>query len=163
MNCRDIKKNLPGLIDNSLSENEMEDIRQHLKECENCQKEFESINKLLNSAKKIQIPEYDQSFWNARYEIVLKQAQERHRRHIFVKRLRIGFGFLGIFLILFVSKGYFEKNKPVDFIQAPGILSSIPDDVLSEKIFPLPVDEMGKIFDFLKPEDQMTILAEYLH
>ncbi|MCM8758325.1 MAG: zf-HC2 domain-containing protein [Candidatus Omnitrophica bacterium] len=162
MKCEEIRKKILDLIDGTLPENFQQIIHKHLEECNVCRNEFESLRKILISAKKIKVPEYDRSFWNSRYEMLLSKAQQRYKKHIFIKRLKIVFGFLGIFLIFIVSKSYLKETEPI--IPPVGeITYHIPDDVLSEKTLLLPVDEMKKIFEFLEPEDQMTILAEYLN
>lgn len=163
MKCEEIKQKIMDFVEGNLQKEQYLIIQNHLKECNSCEKEFEWITGIISSAKKIQIPEYDQSFWDSRYEMIVSKAQQRYRQEIFVRRMKIAFGFLGIFLMLFASKSYLQKNKPTIFINVPEVAYHIPDEVLSEKTFLLPVDEMKKIFDFLEPEDQMTVFAEYLH
>ncbi|MCX7706103.1 MAG: zf-HC2 domain-containing protein [bacterium] len=163
MKCEEVRKKIVEFLDGTLSEAQYHIIQQHIKGCDKCKKESEAINEIITSAKNIKIPEYDHSFWNTRYQMIITKAQERYRHQIFTRKLQVGFGFLAVLLIFFVSRPYFNEKKLTDFINVPEIAYNIPDEVLSEKTLPLPVDEMKQILDFLEPHDQATILAEYLH
>lgn len=163
MKCEEIRKKILDLIDGTLDGDNQNIIREHLEECDSCRNEYESMSEIISSAKKIKIPEYDQSFWNSRYEMLLLKAQQRQRKEIFARKLKIAFGFLGIILMVLVSQSYLKENEPISSPTTPEIAYHIPDEVLSEKILLLPVDEMKKIVEFLEPEDQAIILAEYLH
>lgn len=158
MKCKKIRNKIIGFVDGSLSDIDTREILQHIKECEVCRKELESVKEIFASAKDIQVPQYDESFWQLNFENIFEKAQQRKHRVVFLRRLRISFALMSIFLVLLASKLYIQKNKPIEFINA-----YIPDEVLSEHFLPLPLDVAKNILDILEPEDRIMVLAEYLH
>lgn len=162
MRCERIKDKIIGFVDGSLSERDSKEILQHIKECEVCRRELESVKEIFVSAKDIQVPQYDESFWQLNFEKIFEKAQQRKHRIVFLRRLRISIALVSVFLMLFVSRFYFQKNKPIEFINVPEV-AHIPDEVLSEHFLPLPLDVAKNVLDILEPEDRIMLLAEYLH
>ncbi|MCM8764975.1 MAG: zf-HC2 domain-containing protein [Candidatus Omnitrophica bacterium] len=162
MKCEEIKKKIIEFVDGGLSDVERIDIEKHLEECHRCRKEIESVKTIFSSAKQIKTPEYDEAFWNARYNIIFEKAQRINHQRSLVRRMKLGFGLIGIFLMIFASKAYYHKYRPPVPVNVPGISYYVPEEVLSEKTFPIPMNELKKIVDFLEPEEHMMILADYL-
>ncbi|MCM8788642.1 MAG: zf-HC2 domain-containing protein [Candidatus Omnitrophica bacterium] len=160
MKCEEIKKKIIEFVDGGLSDVERIDIEKHLEECHRCRKEIESVKTIFSSAKQIKTPEYDEAFWNARYNMTFEKAQRRNQRELLLRRMRLGFGLLGIFLMIFISKAYFQKNRVI--INVLDVAYYVPDEVLSEKTLPISVNDLKNVIDFLEPEEHMMILAEYL-
>ncbi|MGC9065526.1 MAG: anti-sigma factor family protein [Candidatus Ratteibacteria bacterium] len=162
MNCKQIKKELVDYVTGNVSEPEISQIRQHLLECQDCRKEIEILTEIMLTVRGMKIPEHDENFWTMKYQQVIEKAEQRHRRSVFIKRLRVGFGLIAIVLILFGSRVFIGKNAPVRFPEVSEVAYYVPDDVLAENNLPLPIDELNKVVDLLGPEDHMLILSEYL-
>ncbi|MCM8825741.1 MAG: zf-HC2 domain-containing protein [Candidatus Omnitrophica bacterium] len=162
MKCKEIKNKIIEFVDGGLSDVERADIDKHLNECHRCREEFESIKMIFRSAKQIKIPVYDEAFWSARYNTIVEKAQKNHHEQ-FLRRMRLGFGLLGIFLVVFISRFYYQRyNVPLPINDAPEISYYVPEEVLFEKTLPVSVNDLKRVVDFLEPEEHMMILAEYL-
>jgi len=162
MNCEQIKKKLVDYADGSVSKPEQNQIQSHLAECPACRKEFETLTEIVVTARSIKVPEHDENFWNVKYQQVIDRAEHRQHRTVFIKRLRLGFGVVGILLVLFGSRVFIGKNAPVRFPEVSEVAYNVPEDVLSENKLPFSIDELNKVVDLLGPEDHMMILSEYL-
>ncbi len=164
MRCEDIKKKILWVLESDLSEDEKKKILNHLNDCEKCRLEFEFTKGILESARSIKIPQYDEAFWSSRYEEILEKARERNRRLIFTRRLSLIPGFaIVLFVAIFAWKVYFFKNEPVEPVSLQEQQYNIPEEVLSDHELPLPVEELRKIVGYLDHEDHIMILASYLH
>ncbi|MCM8821744.1 MAG: zf-HC2 domain-containing protein [Candidatus Omnitrophica bacterium] len=162
MKCEEIKNKIIEFVDGGLSDVERTDIEKHLNECHRCREEFESIKMIFSSAKQIKVPVYDETFWNSRYNTIFEKAQRRVQREHFTRRMRLGFGLLGIFLMIFTSRAYYHKYRTPVPVNVPEISYYVPEEVLSEKTLPISVNDLKRVVDFLEPEEHMMILAEYL-
>ncbi len=162
MKCEEIREKIIQFVDGDLTETEYQNIQKHLEQCNICRRDLVSIREIMDSARGIQIPQYDEAFWKARYDKIFEKATKRQHRLVFLRRLRMGFSFFMVLFILLVSSTYFHKNRQVNLINTTEIVY-VPDEVLSEKPLLFSMDEMKNIIDILGPEDRMLIFAEYLH
>ncbi|HOC02953.1 MAG TPA: zf-HC2 domain-containing protein [bacterium] len=166
MNCDRVKQKLVFYVDGSLSETERNEISQHLKQCDTCEADYRTTVEMVESARKMKIPEHDDMFWNVHYQMTMSRIEQKHHRRTLIKTLKLASGVIGVLLLFFVSRSYIEKSKPENFVSMPVGISDIAYNILynilpSDKL-PIPVEQLQNVVDLLEPEEHMIILTELL-
>ncbi|MEJ2367433.1 MAG: zf-HC2 domain-containing protein [Acidobacteriota bacterium] len=65
MHCQKVLELLPRFIENDFSEEEAEQIRKHLEECESCRAEYEAMARLVDSLEDYPLVNVPASFKDA--------------------------------------------------------------------------------------------------
>jgi len=162
MNCDRVKQKLVFYVDGSLSEIERNQVSQHLKQCDTCEADYRITVEMVESARKMKVPEHDDVFWKVRYQMTMSQIEQKHHRRTLIKTLKLASGIIGVLLLFFVSRVYIEKNKPTDFVGVPDVAYNILYNILPSDKLPIPIEQLQNVVDLLEPEDHMTILTECL-
>jgi hypothetical protein len=84
MNCNDAKKFIYGLLERNPDPEELRRFELHLEKCSACSGEYAAVRKVLDSTRKIQVPDPGEEYWAGFVLRLRKKIEEKtERRTVF--------------------------------------------------------------------------------
>lgn len=86
MRCEEVQERLSALIDEQLSQQEYEQLQQHLRACEACYREYQELRQFVEFCRQLEAPEPRIDLWRE-FQPMLTEIVAEHRLP-FAQRLR---------------------------------------------------------------------------
>jgi len=104
LKCKQVNLLLEDYINHNLPEEQMHNIKQHLGQCEQCQKEYQFLKKYQQTLKKVEVRKAPQNFLaNVHAKIDETQARKNFWQFFNLRRMEfVGAVVVGVVILLFV-------------------------------------------------------------
>ncbi len=169
MRCERFDKLIYLFLDGRLNQSEKGELEKHLSECKRCQKKLSLLKAVEGEARKIEIKEPPQEYWESFSSRVREKILVRKERSPAVRfkksmesaftfsplKIKIAAGLISALLVLIIGKLYMEYHGGKMAPPAPVIRTvEVPslDTVEIEKKEAFPTEEGGKKVYLEKPE-----------
>lgn len=160
MNCAEVKSKLSAFQDNELPEDEMNDIEQHLRDCDACSNVFEELDNVWQLLSRVETIESAPYFWTRLSQRLRNRKLHPERRKIWfepapkfaISLVTTMILFLGLMIGFYLGQNIYRHSEAT----ATTIVAEETDQTLSLSSFDdFPQESVADVY--------VTLLSENNH
>jgi len=144
MECKEIEKFFIEIIEGK-NISDYKEIKNHIEKCRKCKNNFEEIEKILKLAKKIEVPQFSESFWQSQKEKLFVEKRP-YRIHF-----KLILSYIAS-LVVIISISFFFFSKKLNKSKENSSLLVFEENILPSE------EQILKLIDYMNEEDITCIL-----
>jgi len=149
MNCKKVKNLMLDYLDNSLKNEEKREFEKHINSCEDCRREFNEISFVVEKAKEIKVPVFDENYWEKQKEKIVRGAI-KYRRKFYLKPVIV---FASLIIIAFAFYIKFHSGEKIETK-----LAKTSGYTVFYSTLPFSEEELLQMVDYISEKDAESLL-----